>query len=161
MLRRIIHGALSLLGDSIEAVGSGEYREDLHARLKKCAERGAELALENSRLRDQVDRLRFNGPSLWRDEVDSIRHMIATCPYGNVAPAEELLRRCDHLPMTREELDEQCQGVLDGTADITEWTADDDRGTCAVCHDDPRPVPAGEGCPECGNHGRELTGESW
>lgn len=110
IVRQFIGATLSLISDSIEAVGSGEYREDLHLRIRTAAERGAELALENARLQDDIDRLRFNGPTMYKDEklametvMDLVGDMLNNDEYASVTA---FLKRCDVLPVNRAELEE-------------------------------------------------------
>ncbi len=124
MLRRFVYGTIALVADAIESVGSGEYREDLLRRLQECARRGADLAFENSRLRRELDRLRFNGPSLWRDEVEALRRAIDLFNVGAPVLAgsiSTLLKRCDHMPMTQDELNEQCREIIEGETEAILW----------------------------------------
>ncbi len=124
-----------LIEDALDGWMTNESRAGLQQRLRVAAERGAELALEVARLEDEVDRLRFNGPTLWKDEVDLLRDISTTMQkniregdFGvvkmlgrNLQIIEHLLDRCDHMPMTTGELEEQVKGILDGTAKTYSW----------------------------------------
>jgi hypothetical protein len=129
-LRKLLSDAVQLcsilLEDLIEDAVTNS-RAELQNRLRETAERGAELALEKARLEDEVDKLRFNGPTLYRDEVDLLeeyaRIIETSLAYGGVAESFEdrqadvkilrnLLGRCDHMPNTAEEFGKMVNDAL-------------------------------------------------
>lgn len=132
-MKRLVKGILKvglvLVGDMIDELVTGESREDLVKRIRTAADRGAELALENQRLHEEVDRLRFNGPTLWKDEVEAISAGIgaldqdhnASWSKGYRKSLRALLDRCDHAPMTSDELAEQVRSIANGTAELLDW----------------------------------------
>lgn len=73
-----IAASFEVIGDAIESIGTGEYRQDILAQLRKAAVRGAELAVENARLKDEVERLKY-WPSLSYEEVDALRFAMNGC----------------------------------------------------------------------------------
>lgn len=129
-LLKIAEDALSLgvvlLSDAIDSWSSGESRGEILQRLRDNAQRGAELALENERLRDEVDSLRFNGPTLYRDEVEAL-YFARGAVHGLIdykkyeASLERLLNRCDHMPMTSAELSQQIDDITSGRAKLYTW----------------------------------------
>jgi hypothetical protein len=124
LLKDIIRVSVVLVADAIDEIITGESREDLVKRIRAAADRGAVLALENDRLREEVDKLRFNGPTLWSDEVKALRQCIDICTdegIGDTDPLEQLLSRCDHAPMTSDELMKQVESITNGTAQLLDW----------------------------------------
>lgn len=126
-----------LLGDVIDDWTSGENRKSLYSRIREAADRGAELALENAKLRDHIDALRFNGPTLWKEEVEfleecaeQLRHSIqGTAGFGanlkrlgkNLQIVLALIDRCDHMPMTSQELNDQVDDIINGRSQLKDW----------------------------------------
>lgn len=140
LTRGLVEAGVIIAGDAIEAWSLSETRHALYDRLRGAAERSAELALENAKLKDEIDSLRFNGPSLWKDEVDAL-HLARRAPgsSGYSKAISKLLNRCDHMPMTASELDDQIKGILDGTVKTYDW---DDGGRdidIPFGHDNPPP----------------------
>ncbi len=136
-LRRLWGNAIDLtiilVEDRIEAWASGESRPIIQQRLRDATERGGVLALQVASLEDELDKLRFNGPSLWKDEVEALRLAAYAPGSSGYSPAlRQLLNRCDHMPMTAAELDEQVRGITDGTIKTIPWDA-----SMFVDHDDP------------------------
>ncbi len=133
LTKDILNVSVTLASDAIEGWALNETRESLLERLRSAAERGAELALENARLEDEVDALRFNGPTLYRDEVEALRSARSLMDQDHVAAYTKkhresigsLLERCDHMPMTSDELGEQVKGIINGTVKTYNW---DDMG---------------------------------
>jgi hypothetical protein len=122
LTKDILNVSVTLASDAIEGWALNETRDGLLERLRSTAERGAELALENARLEDEIDALRFNGPTLWKDEVEALnlaRRAPGSSGYSNTI--SKLLDRCDHMPMTSGELDDQVKGILDGTVKTYDW----------------------------------------
>lgn len=111
-----------LIENRIEAWSSSEPHSVLQDRLRASTERAAELALENATLRDHIDELRFNGPTLWKDEVE-VLNLARRAPgsSGYSKTIGKLLDRCDHMPMTADELDAQVKGIMDGTVKTYDW----------------------------------------
>lgn len=112
-----------LVSDAIDSWSAGESRTALLERLRAATERGGELALEVSRLEDEVDGLRFNGPTLYRDEVEAIKAAIDSRTdrgdHGHVSfemkdALGALLTRCDHMPMTAEEFGKMADDAING-----------------------------------------------
>lgn len=104
-----------LLEEKFEQWASPEAltsREELIRLERESRERAAELALEVARLEDKVDSLRFNGPSLWKDEVEALQEMIflRADVAGTLA---SLLDRCDHMPTTAAEMGRMAQDAID------------------------------------------------
>ncbi len=197
--KRLFTSALDLLAITAEEMierAHGNSREELQERLREAAERGAQLALEKAALEDKLDELRFNGPSLWSDEVRLLRSIVSTMQenikangFADLAEAgknlqvmQHLLDRCDHMPMTAEEMgrmaDEaikDCNAHLwdDGGVDVDQPPSDptpcDHRdsygslmmdGRCMVCgtqDDDPY---EGSWREAADNEGARLAAES-
>lgn len=134
-----------LISDAFDNWFAEESRESLIKRLRENAEHGAELALENERLRDEIDGLRFNGPSLYSDEVALLKEYVTILRCGmafarcetddekearidqerDMRTLNNLLERCDHLPMTAADLAMQVKGIADGTIKTVPWDPDD------------------------------------
>lgn len=111
-----------VIEDRIESWSTDESRPELQKRLREAADRGGELALKVACLEDELDGLRFNGPSLWSDEVNALKLAAAAPGSSGYSPAiKQLLNRCDHMPMTAHELDEQVRGITDGTVKTIPW----------------------------------------
>lgn len=150
-LRRLWGNAIDLtiilVEDRIEAWSSNESRSAVQQRLNAAVERGGVLALKVSALEDELDKLLFNGPSLWKDEVEALRLAAHAPGSSGYSPAlKQLLSRCDHMPMTAAELDNQVRGIADGTIKTIPWDtsffSDDDPGTDVDApwgHDSPPP----------------------
>ncbi len=119
--KRLFTGMLDLCAVLVEERierANGDSRADLEERLREAADRGAELALEKAALEDKLDEMRFNGPSLWSDEVELLQKIVATMQenikangFADLAEAgknlqimQHLLDRCDHMPMTADEM---------------------------------------------------------
>lgn len=114
--------AIILVEDTVESWSTGESRAGLQKKLRETADHAAMLALEKHTLEDELDKLRFNGPSLWKDEVDALvycRGKVHGLP--EAAVLANLMRRCDHMPMTAAEMDAQARGILDGTMTVMSW----------------------------------------
>lgn len=147
MLRKLARVALVVVGDVVDELMTGESREDLVRRIKNAADRGAELALENERLRDQLNAVRFKSPTLWRDEVEMLELcgglLIIRSRRPDIDPKhktntdwaikvlDNLLHRCEHSHLTCEQFNAQFEGVLSGSVDCAwdpsdDWSADVD-----------------------------------
>jgi hypothetical protein len=114
--------SVTLASDAIDSWSSGESRQALLTRLREAVQRSSELALDKARLEDQLDRLRFSGPSLYKDEVEAIRHLLQYADGQEHAGAlRRLLDRCDHLQFTAEQLNDQIDDVLSGKAKSYTW----------------------------------------
>jgi len=167
---------VTLASDAIDSWTTQETRGHLLQRLREASQRGAELALENARLKDELDAHRFNGPSLYRDETEALYYVRGLLPPGKNAVddvLQGLLGRCDHLPFTAQELSQQIEDVLSGKVKTLSWDdvfKSDDPGVdvddsafypepCPECHGSPRSRI--ERCTVCGNLGRDLTGDSY
>jgi hypothetical protein len=138
-IRRMAGEAFSLgvvlVSDAIDSWSAQETRQQLLDRLHENAQRGAVLALENEALKDEVDGLRFNGPTLYRDEVTLLEEYAAvlktSLAFNNVESPEErqrdlkiirsLLDRCDHAPMTADELAQQVEDIANGRVKLHQW----------------------------------------
>lgn len=138
-LKKIATGAVDLaiilIEDTIESWSSTETREGLQKTLRTTSERAAELAVENTRLEDELDKLRFNGPSLWKDEVEMLQGFQSSLHIrvaseltadldrdrARLETITRLLDRCDHMPMTASELDVQTKEIMDGTITAMSW----------------------------------------
>lgn len=133
-LRQILGDAFTLgvilVSDAIDSWASGESREAILENLRKATQRGGELALENAKLKDEIDGLRFNGPSLYKDEAEALWYAFKAP--GNLTLDHEpyvqfrnalmaLYNRCDHLPVTAQELAEQIDGIMTGKTKLLNW----------------------------------------
>lgn len=141
LLRDTLRLVTTLAGDAIDEWAENESRSALQRRLRENAERGAELALENAALKDEIDRLRFNGPTLYRDEVEFLRDcqqqlqqsILDAELFGadlkmlgrNLQIVQHLLERCDHMPMTEGEMTTMVEDITSGKAKLIPW---DDEG---------------------------------
>ena len=114
---------VTLVSDVIDSWATGETREAILQKLREAVQRSSELALEKARLEEEVDSLRFNGPSLYRDEVEALRWTInwRADEKGYLEVLRGLLNRCDHLPMTAQELNKQMDDALSGRAKTYTW----------------------------------------
>jgi hypothetical protein len=167
-LRKLLSDAVKLcsivIEDLIEDAVDGS-RAELQRRLRETAERGAELALEKARLEDEVDGLKFNGPTLFKDEwqlLEEYARIIETSlAFGGAVESFEdrqadlkilrtLLKRCDHMPNTAEEFGKMVQTALDNNS-ATNW---DDVGRDV--DDDPY---EGSGRTAADNEGARLAHE--
>lgn len=154
--------AVNLIEEGIEAFDSRESRADLHARIRKASDRGAELALRVAQLEDEIDHMRFNGPTLWKDEVEVLATVMnARQPHPQSEDTDEwirgtiskLLNRCDHMPMTANEMARQIEGIADGSIKTVPW--DDvfnDPGKDVDCKHSGWDFNYGS-CPDCGQEG--------
>ena len=124
-VKRLFTNALDLLALTVEEYierAHGNSREDLEERLREAAERGAELALEKAALEDKLDSLRFNSPSLWKDEAEALNAAIdwitvrvipgRSHSEKHVVVLRSLLDRCDHMPMTAEEMGQMAEEAI-------------------------------------------------
>lgn len=162
--KAIVAIGLVMIEEKIEDFDSRESRADLHERIRKAAERGGELALRVADLEDEVDGLRFNGPTLYRDEVELLKEyatvLKTSLAFNNDAvesPEERerdyqiissLLNRCDHAPYTAAELAAQVQGIADGTVETLPW----DDVFKSNCRHSGWDFNYGS-CPDCGQEG--------
>jgi hypothetical protein len=126
---------VTLASDAIDSWSSGESRQALLTKLREAVQRASELALDKARLEEQVDKLRFNGPSLYKDEVDALVAVISSLNIrvqteltstleqdrARLKSLRGLLDRCDHLPFTAEDLGNQIDDVLSGKAKSYTW----------------------------------------
>lgn len=156
-----------LASDAIDSWSSKETRQQILQRLHEAAERGAELALENATLKEEIQGLRFSGPSLYADEVAALEYAIFSP--GNLSlPSYEkeiealkgLYNRCDHMPMTSDEVAGMILDAINGRIKDFNW---DDIGK-DVDTDDYVPFRPSEckhsgwdfnygNCPDCGAEG--------
>lgn len=140
-LRKFAGEALDLgilfVSDVIDSWSTGESRAALLDRLRKATERGGELALEVARLEEEADRLRFNGPTLWREEVELLKDIAerlrtSMAEYKlfdetlamlgrNLQIIQALLDRCDHMPMTSEEFGKMADDAITGKVKTFDW----------------------------------------
>lgn len=108
LLRSFFSAGTALLADAIDRWATGISRDEL-------VERCANLAAENHDLRDDLayaeDRCRFNGPTLYADEVEVISRLITVGDSGAVL--QGLLDRYDPFPFTAAQLE---RDVLAATA---------------------------------------------
>lgn len=118
---------VSLASDAIDSWTTGESRQSILEKLRTAVERSSELVLENARLRDEIDELRFNGPTLYSDEVEALKFAAMGCDPVTSNSIRSLLKRCDHMPMTAAELNEQIDGIISGAVKLYPW-GDDDPG---------------------------------
>lgn len=121
---------VTLASDAIDSWSTQETRGHLLQRLREAVQRASELALENAKLKDDIDAMRFNGPSLYCDEVAAL-HCGASylAEYRKDSPTTQayvnaimsLLNRCDHLPMTAQELADQIDDITSGRVKLVNW----------------------------------------
>src|SRR6478736_5402043 len=112
---------VTLASDAIDSWSSQETRQHLLQRLRDAVQRASELALENASLKEEIQALRFSGPSLYADEVQALEYAIFTP--GNLAlesyqPQRDAIKglynRCDHMPLTSNEVAEMILDAING-----------------------------------------------
>lgn len=127
--------AVLLVSDAIDSWSSGESRSALLGRLQEAVQRGGELALRVASLEDEVDGLRFNGPTLYRDEVEMLQWVVRQLNLSVATElttdldrdrsllkaATELLNRCDHMPMTSDEFAKMADDAIHGRSKTFDW----------------------------------------
>lgn len=138
VISNAVRSAFTIAGDVIERWGD-KYRDTTTMEaLRRSSARGAELALENAtlheraetlakQLNDLQDRYRFNGPTLYSDEVDAIecaRDFSATGHHRDALQA--LLTRSDKLGITASQLDVHVNDIIMGKSDDFGWEESDD-----------------------------------
>lgn len=142
LIKKAVLACVALLEDAVERLGDPNGSEVMLEALRKARDRGAELALENARLEDEVERLTrsldelqdkyaFNGPTLYRDEVAALKCSVAYLnEYRREAPStpqyvsaiERLLTRSDHCPITADDLQKQVNDIITGHTPAVPWT---------------------------------------
>ncbi len=140
LLRKLGKAAIVLVEDSIERFGDPDGRRVMGDALKRARDRAAELALENAELHDRLedmnrkldelqDKLQFNGPTLYSDEVDAIRSADGLMDQDHVASwtrkhrnaLQNLLNRSDKCPFTAAELQKTVHGIITGETRVMPW----------------------------------------
>ncbi len=133
---------VTLASDAIDSWSTGESRSAILQKLRDAVQRGSELALDKARLEDEVDGLRFNGPTLYKDEVDLLDEYATVLKTSlafngdkdycegveerqrDLQIIQALLNRCDHLPMTSDELSKTIDDAISGKAKTFTWGDD-------------------------------------
>ena len=103
----------------------------------------------NQKMDELLDKYSFNGPSLYRDEVEALKHVIKVYPNStgmHFVGAKEymdalqgLLTRSDHMPMTEKELATTVHGIVTGQTTAFPWDAGSDDDPARIF--DPEMVP--------------------
>lgn len=126
-------GLITRIVDAIEDMMErvGRDKEDVWRSLKQASARAGELAISNLELEDENDRLqkrvhdleeeldqlRFNGPSLYQDELAAVKWAARFAAKGGNPAASRslcnLLFRVDQMPFTAEELEKLARAALD------------------------------------------------
>lgn len=132
---RLLERGIAVLEGLIERLGRG--RDDLHGSLGHAVSRANDLAdechrlqdridvleKENQDLQDQIGHLRFNGPTLYSDEIEVLREIVlkdildleqvgTSRRRDRIETIRRLLQRCDLAPVPAGRIEELAAMVL-------------------------------------------------
>lgn len=139
LLRKAARAVVTIVESELERWGDPARKDLLSKELREERERSARIVERNQQLEDDwhlvqrqmdelLDKYSFNGPTLYRNEVEALKSAIrALSDYDDhhdpkaVTDIEGLLSRSDHLPMTEKELAVTIHGVVSGDVKTLAW----------------------------------------
>ena len=137
-IRKALARGISLLEETVTRIGDPYSGTALLETLRKSRDRGAELALENAQLHDEIETMRKrmndlidNGPAptLYNDEVAALKVAIDVMEHesvGNPAVLDRLLVRANHSRLTERQWEESMHAVVMGRTFEPELSPSDD-----------------------------------
>ena len=118
---QVVVTSLHVLGDVIEFWGTGVSRNELDMRGRRLAadlddlrQENLQLQDENLRLANDVDALRFNGPTIYEDERQALMKCLLQQPLSedDLEAIREMIRRVDPMPITSGEMTKRIEDAL-------------------------------------------------
>ena len=157
LLRKAAKALVTIVEDRLESWGDPAGRDMLLKALREERERAARIVERNRQLEDDwhrvqdqmdelLDKFAFNGPSLYRDEVEALKFAEGLLD-RDYAPEwipmrdaiRSLLSRSDKMPMTEKELAVTVHGIVTGQTTTLPWDAGSDDDPARIF--DPEMVP--------------------
>lgn len=135
LLRKAARAIVAITEAKLEQWGDPTRKDAMARELREERERSARIVERNRMLEDDwhrvqrqmdelLDKYSFNGPTLYRNEVEALRQAIDLMEsegIGDTDAIEGLLTRSDHVPMTERELAVTIHGIVSGDVKALPW----------------------------------------